>query len=137
MRRDENLLAYVAAQYGALSPKARRILHVLVDDGSGMTRNEIAAGLWQPRLYAHDLKLLDHLEQARFIGAERRRRHHLEMDRNPEYRFMVENYREIYGGSMKHLRWGKFDYIWEYYVNGNMYGVLRKIIKNARKHGIA
>jgi len=130
---NDSYLVHVVTQYGALSPKAQKILAVLVNHGAGMTRNEIAYGIYQSRLYSHDLKLLNDLLRTGFIGAELRRRHNLEMERNPEYRWFVDNYNRVYGGNRRQLRWGKYDYVWEYWVNDNHHSILKKIINHSRK----
>lgn len=129
----DSVLLHILQQYEALSPKARRILEVITLAGEPLTRNEIAARLYQPRLYDHDLKLLQKLADEHFIGVDRRRRHHVEVDRNPEYKFIVDNYERVYGGDRKRLRWGKMDFMYEYWVNGSREGILRKMMKAARK----
>ena len=103
---------------------AALILAVLVTGGR-MTRNEIAEQLNQIRLYAHDLRLLRELEQAGLILGQRRTRHHVMLERDDQYRFMVENWDSVWGGDKRQLRWGKFDSLWEYQATTRAVDYLR------------
>lgn len=96
--------------------KARLIVAALAAAGEPCTRHELAQLLKQPRLYDHDLQLLKRLQQAGLVIASRRRRLYIEMDRSPDIAWSIDNYERIHGRSQKYARWGKMDFMWEYWL---------------------
>ncbi len=123
----------IAHEIDSLSPKSWRILKVLLSAGKPLTRKEIAQRLQQKRLHAHDLKLLQMLEDNHFIGVEQRRRHEIQKENNSQYRFMAENYTTVFDDNPKQLRWGTMGWVYEYWINGNFESILRDAIRNTPK----